>query len=191
MQERSPSPSTLQTTHLLATNFPGRRPLAATLAASPAARLEAVLGDLGKRTHPRLDMDASGTQSMTVGGATSTADIRGPGGTTGIMPGGVTSNVYVPGASGAESPSGSRAHSPGGSHISGVASATAGGPVSVGLAYGVAAPASTAVSEMEAGDIDVDETRQDMQVQYHASFVLFCFETSWAGYKREHLLRLA
>jgi hypothetical protein len=186
MQERSPSPSGLHTTPLLSSSLPGRRSLAAFLATSPAARLEAVLGDLGKRTQARLDLDASGTQSMTVPmGARTTADFRGLGGTTttdlrglggGTLHGNVASNVYVPGASGAESPSGSKAQSPA-SHISGLATATAGGPVSVGLAYGVAAPASTAVSEMEAGD--VDEARQDMQVKYCWCFVLLvCIESS-------------
>lgn len=182
MQESSPSPSALQATPLFSANLPGRRSLAATLATSPAARLDAVLGDLGKRSQARLDLDASNTQSMTAavgGGVTvSTAGLGGHGaGTTGIVPGhnhhGLA-NVYIPGAP-AESASGSRAVSPGGSHISGLASATVGGPpVSVGLAYGVAAPASTAVSEMDAGD--VDEARQDMQVQYFVpqpTYVLF------------------
>ena len=163
MQERSPSPSARHSTPLLSANLPGRRSLAATLATSPAARLEAVLGDLAKRSQARLDVDASGTQSMTnaLGGVTvSTAGLGGPGaGPTAGLAGHGPGNVYVPGAP-AESPSGSRAVSPGGSIMSGIAAG--GPPVSVGLAYGVAVPASTAVSEMEAGD--VDEARQDMQV---------------------------
>lgn len=152
------------TSPLFSANLPGRRSLAATLATSPAARLEAVLGDLGKRSQARLDLDATQSMTAAVGSVSlSTAGLGGHGvGTASSMPTNVHGNVYIPAAP-AESPTESRPVSPGGSHISGLASASAGGPpVSVGLAYGVVAPASTAVSETDAGD--VDEARQDMQV---------------------------